>query len=163
MTRPTLVFTKAWDWFQVLVNISTTSPASHVGIGLGDALLHVDARGVVLEHRLAYMIRKRQHVVSEVEILPDVSDGLDHCLSQVGRPYDYPGILRTAIGIALDRMKSPLRGLDFSPSSGSYTCAGFVMLLDPDGRIPEWKTVNRSTATPADLLSAIGPSFRELW
>jgi hypothetical protein len=156
------VFTKAWDWFQVLVNISTSSEVSHVCIGLGDSILHVDARGVVLEPRLAYMIRKRQHIVSEVAIVPDVSSGLDFCLSQVGMPYDYPGILRTAIGIALDRMKSPLRSLA-GTSSSAYTCAGFIMLLDPHGRIPEWRDLDRSVVTPADLLRAVGPSFRELW
>jgi hypothetical protein len=160
--RPTLVFTKAWDWFQLLVNISTSSQASHVAIGIGDNVLHVDARGVVLEPRLAWMIRKRQHVVSEVAIMPDVSDSLGYCLSKVGQPYDYPGILRAAIGIALDRMLSPLRSLGSAPD-GSFTCAGFVMLLDPDGRIPEWKKLDRSVVTPADLLRAVGPSFRELW
>lgn len=160
IARPTLVFTTGLDPFQVLINVSTQSWAGHVAIGLGDHLLHAYERGVVYEPREAWFTGKRQRLIRELEILPNVSDGVTRCMRHIGEPYDVGGVLRTALHIMLSRFQSPVV-LKPDARITAHTCASFVMLLDPEGaRIPEWRDVQRGTVTPADLLEAAGPSFQ---
>lgn len=161
MIAPTLVFTSGFDPFQLLINLATFSRAGHVAIGLGPNLLHAHERGVTLEPREHWFVGKKQKLLYEVEILPDVSPGIERCLSKIGEPYDVVGAFKLAILIALKRMWSPLRTLG-PPSTNSHTCASFVMLLDPYGaHIPEWRELSRDVVTPADMLFlARGPSFR---
>lgn len=157
--RPTIVFTSGASWFQVIVKIATLSQCDHIAIGLGDLFLHARDRGVVLEPREIWLRHNR--VVEEHEILPDVSSGLQRCISHIGQTYDQPGVIRTGLGIALRRTLSPLQ--PWAASTNAHTCAGFVMLLDPHGiAIPEWREVARRDVVPCDLLDALGPSFRKL-
>jgi hypothetical protein len=145
--------------FQAIVKIATLSNCDHVAIGLGDQLLHARDRGVVLEPRAAWA--RKNNVIAEAEILPDVTPGLERCLSRVGQNYDLAGILRIGIGLALRRTLSPLRPWGSEPDE--HTCAGFAMLLDPHGEvIPEWQELSRRSVVPCDLLNALGPSFRKL-
>jgi hypothetical protein len=162
--QPTLVFTSGFDPFQLLINIGTFSRAGHVAIGIGTNLLHAYERGVVYEPRERWFKTKRQFLVYEAEILPDVSYGIDSCMSKVGEPYDVAGAFKLAILITLKRMWSPLRSLG-PVSKNSHTCASFVMLLDPHGeRIREWRDLRRDIVTPADILVlARGPSFRQVF
>lgn len=160
IARPTLVFTTGLDPFQVLINVSTLSEAGHVAIGLGDHLLHAYEKGVVYEPREVWFTGKRQRLVRELEILPDVSEGVARCMQHIGEPYDVGGVLRTALRILLSRLQSPVVVRPNARIS-SHTCASFAMLLDPEGaRIPEWRGVHRGTVTPADLLEVAGPSFQ---
>lgn len=162
-TNPTLVFTAGWDPFQVLINITTFSRATHVAIGLGPDLLHAYEPGVKLDSRQWWFNKKHQRLVAEYEILPDISPGLYECLAHLGEPYDTVGVLRTAAKIILQRMQSPIQTTG-SAAALSHTCASFVTLLDPYGeRIPEWRNLDRGTVTPADLISrCLGPSFRPM-
>lgn len=160
---PTLVFTTGLDPFQALINLSTFSRAGHVAIGLGPELLHAYEPGVKLDSREWWLTTKRQRLVAEYEIVPDISKGLAECLGHIGEPYDVLGAVRAAIAIALRRLWSPLRA-PWPASISAHTCASFVMLLDPHGeRIHEWREIRRSVVTPADLLVACeGASFRSL-
>jgi len=162
-TPPTLVFTAGFDPFQVLINISTFSRAGHVAIGLGNSLLHAYEPGVVLEPRERWFTAKKQRLIYECEILPDVSTGLQECFAHIGEPYDVLGAIRIGIWITLKRFLSPIQNLG-PASKTSHTCASFAMLLDPQGeRIREWREVRRGIVTPADLLlAARGPSFRSV-
>lgn len=160
-TAPTLVFTSGLDPFQILINLGTFSRAGHAAIGIGDQLLHAYEPGVVIEPRERWLTRKRQRLLAEFEILPDVSQGLLECAQRVGEPYDVLGAFRIALWVTLKRMWSPVQNLG-PASKTSHTCASFVMLLDPCGEhIPEWRRLDRAIVTPADLLlAAEGPSFR---
>jgi hypothetical protein len=160
---PTLVFTSGFDPFQLMINLATFSRAGHVAIGIGTNLLHAYEKGVVYEPRERWFTSKRQYLVHETEILPDVSCGIESCFSKLGQPYDVIGAFKLAILITLKRMWSPLRSLG-PVSEASHTCASFVMLLDPSGeRIAEWRDLRRDIVTPADLLqAAYGPSFRQV-
>ena len=160
---PTIVFTTGWDPFQVLINLSTFSEAGHAAIGMGDMLLHAYEPGVVYEPRERWFTKKRQRLIAEYEILPDVADGLAQCFARSGEPYDVRGVLRTAVTLMLQRLGSPLQPA-WRANPAAHTCAAFVMLLDPHGeRIPEWRALNRAVVTPADLvLMAQGPSFRQV-
>lgn len=155
------MFTTGWDPFQVLINVGTFSRAGHAAIGVGDMLLHAYEKGVVYEPREQWFTSKKQRLVAEVEIVPDVSLGLRECFSRVGEPYDVVGVFRAALAITMRRFVSSIQW--FGPASrDSHTCAAFVMLLDPDGaRIPEWRALDRAIVTPADLLAMTsGPSFQ---
>ena len=35
--------------------------------------------------------------VAEIEIVPDISDGLERCATQIGQPFDYGGIVKTGL------------------------------------------------------------------
>ena len=164
MTR--LMFTSDGDPFQLLIRTSTLSPASHAAIGLGpnsEWLLHAYEDGVVLESRDRWFGPRKQKLVAEFEILPDVSDGVQRALQQVGKKYDVLGAFKIGILRALHVFGSPVRNLGPDPTN-RYTCAHFVMLLDPVGRkIPEWRDLRRETLVPGDLLrAASGPSFRRV-
>lgn len=163
-SQPTIVFSSGLTWFQVLVKAATLSNVDHVSIGLGDHLLHARDRGVVLEPRSKWFIDNRQSFLAEYEILPDVSLGLAECRRRVGEPYDHLGIARTWFDHLWRRTLSAIN-FDFAAASRAHTCTGFTMMLDPDGtRIPEWQSIARGSAVPADLYrrTASGPSFRRI-
>lgn len=150
-----------WDPFQLLINVSTRSVASHVAIGLGDHLLHAYEPGIIFEPRAAYFQKRDQRLVAEFEILPDVSDGILTAAENVGQR----GFLRGAAQIiatrALRIAGSPLCW--FVPST-ERTCAQFAMSIDRAGIIPEWREIDRRAVVPADLLDVarIGPSFAQV-
>ena len=161
-----LVFTSQGDPFQLLIRAGGLSSASHAAIGLGpngELLLHAYEDGVLLETREYWLGTLKQKLVAEYEILPDVEDGLRQALAQVGKRYDIFGAIKIGVLRALDVFGSPVRSLG-PDSKNAYTCAHFVMLLDPYGRrIPEWRLLNRATVIPGDLMRvAHGPSFRRL-
>jgi len=161
---PTLVFTTGADAFQYLINLTTFSPAAHAAIGLGDQLLHVHEKGVCLEPRINWFTQKRQRLIAEFAILPNVQHGVQHCLGRVGEAYDVAGVFKLGLMIILRRMLSPLQHVN-STSNRAHTCAAFVMLLDPMGlAIPEWRGLDRENVLPVDLLAAArdGSSFRRL-
>lgn len=160
-TRPTLVFTSGFDPFQLLINIGTFSRAGHVAIGYGNDLLHAYEPGVEITPRSYWFGEKKQRLIHEYEIVPDVSRGMLRCIDRIGEPYDVVGVLRAMFVLTLKRFASPVRTRG-TASKASHTCASFVMLLDPEGGIiPEWRDVDRSVVTPADLLiAARGPSFQ---
>jgi len=161
---PRLVFTTGVDPFQLLINVGTCSIAGHAAIGLGDALLHAHEDGVLIEPRSVWLGKERQRLVAEFLILPNVDDGIAFALSQIGKGYDNPGVIRAAIFRILKLTLSPIQYLGPAPMN-RHTCAAFAMLIDPYGqRIPEWRGLDRATVVPADLLSlaSMGPSFQRV-
>lgn len=163
-TGPRLVFTTGIDPFQLLINFGTYSAAGHAALGLGDQLLHAYEDGVMLEPRDAWFGKKRQRLIAEFLILPDVSGGIDLALSQIGKGYDVAGVIRAMVSRLLRLTLSPIQ--NFGPASMNvHTCAAFVMLIDPYGsRIPEWCGLDRTTIVPGDLLTlaSVGPSFQRV-
>jgi hypothetical protein len=161
---PRLVFTTGVDPFQIFVNVGTGSSATHAAIGLDDQLLHADEKGVRIEPCAKWFGPDRQRLVAEFAILPNVDDGIDLALAQIGKGYDIIGVLRATLARLLALTCSPIRNFGPAPMS-AHTCAAFVMLLDPFGwRIPEWHGLDRATIVPADLLglASIGPSFQRV-
>lgn len=164
MANPSLVFTTGTDPFQIFVNVGTGSRATHAAIGLDDQLLHADENGVRLEPRAKWFGPMRQRLVAEFVILPNVDDGIELALAQIGKGYDTFGVLRTALSRLLSLTCSPIRYFGPAPMS-AHTCAAFTMLLDPYGwKIPEWQGLDRATVVPGDLmtLASIGPSFQQV-
>jgi hypothetical protein len=162
-----LVFTSDSTPFGLLIRAGSFSAASHVAIGLGDEngpLLHAYEPGVILEPRERWFgAPNNQRFIAEYKILPDVSEGLRECFTQIGKPYDGVGALKIAVLRGLQLFGSPIQSLG-PDSKTAFTCAHFVMLLDPLGRrIPEWRLLNRETLAPGDVLRvADGPSFRRV-
>lgn len=164
MTR--LVFTAGDDPYGLVIRAGSLSSISHVAIGLGGdggPLLHAYEAGVTLEPRSKWFGELKQRLVAEFIILPDVSDGLRVCLSQVGKPYDVVGALKIGVLRALQIFGSPIQSLG-KGNRRAFTCTHFVMQLDPDGcRIPEWRLIDYDRVVPADLFHvAGGPSFRRI-
>jgi hypothetical protein len=157
-----LVFTTGFDPFQMLISVAGKSFAAHVAIGLGDQLLHAYEPGIVLEPREDYFAKQQQRLVAEYAILPDISDGLQGALKNVGKRGFFGGAAQIAIIRALRMVGSPLQHL---VPSNERTCARFAMTLDRKGeRIPEWRDVDHRAVVPGDLLAAAeaGPSFQRL-
>ncbi len=162
--QPTLVFTTGIDPFQLLINLGTCSIAGHAAIGLGDQLLHAHESGVLLEPRSSWFGRDEQSLVAEFVILPDVSEGIDFAMTQLGKKYDAGGVLRIAISRLLRLTLSPITYFGPAPMK-RHMCSAFVMLVDPYGaQIPEWRDLDRAIVTPSDLLGAasLGSSFRRI-
>ena len=157
-----LVFTTGLDPFQLLVGVTTGSKATHAAIGIGDdQLLHAYEPGVLLESRDEFLRGKKQTLVAEFAVLPDVTDGIYEALSHVGKRYDVAHVIK----IGLLRLLRPFTLRLWPEREDRFTCARFAMLLDPYGEaIPEWRDVWREAVVPADLLdrALVGPSFVRL-
>jgi len=118
---------------------------------MGNAFLHV-YNAVVCERLDAFLQQRRQRIVAEYAVLPDVSAGVRGLESQIGAPYDDREFVR--IG---------LRRWGLGASRRAWTCTQFVMAADAAGVIPEWRSIDRSMAAPSDLLHAAGgASFRRI-
>jgi hypothetical protein len=158
---PTLAFTTGADPFQFLVKATTDSAASHAAIGLGDQLLHAYEDGVLLESRDEWLGKRKQVLVAEFQILPDVTDGIARAMQHLGKKYDAMHVLK----IWLLRLLHPaIRSLG-PDAPDKFTCARFVTMIDPYGeRIPEWRHLWMEAITPADLLDCAlwGPSFHRI-
>jgi len=160
--QPRLLFTGGDDAFSVLVRGWTGSYATHAAIVIGDQVLHAVGKGVILEMRSALRTRYGYYDVAELEVLPDVSEGLRLASAQVGRRYDNLDVASRLLFVAL-RGLLPWTARRAVNTPGAWTCARFCMLLDPIGdRIPEWRHVDRTSVTPVDLLAVAGPSFRRV-
>jgi hypothetical protein len=159
--RPTLLFTTGSDAFQALVAKTTRSVATHAALGLGDRLLHAYEDGVLLEPRDEWFGKRRQRLIAEFAILPDVTDGIGAALGHVGEKYDAMHVIKAAI---LRKLWPFMRSLG-PDRQDRFTCARFVTTIDPYGeRIPEWRHLWMEALAPADLLEVAlwGVSFRRL-
>jgi hypothetical protein len=158
---PTLVFSTGADPFQFAIKLTTNSAVSHVALGLSDQLLHAYEDGVLLEPRDAWFGRRKQVLVAEFQILPDVTDGIARALGHLGKRYDAMHVLK----IWLLRLLQPtVRSLG-PDAPDKFTCARFVTTIDPYGeKIPEWRHLWHEALAPADLLECTlwGPSFRRI-
>ncbi len=160
--KPTLVFSSGTGWFHLAVQWATLSRIDHVCIGIGDFLLHARDAGVVIEPRASWFIDGKQKFQGEFEIVPDVSQGLAEAARHVGQPYDHLGIGRALLGIVWNRGLSAFT-LPLGTNTGAQTCSTLALMLDPDGRIPEWRGLARGAASPVDLYRTMsGPSFRRI-
>jgi hypothetical protein len=154
----TLVFTTGFDPFQVLINLSTKSPATHAALGVGDHLLHAYEPGVMLEPREEWLGKQEQRLVAEFQILPDVTYGVEQAMTHVGKKYDVAHVFK----IGLLRLLRPALWSLGPDAADKFTCARFVTTIDPYGElIPEWRDLWHEALVPADLLDAAltGPSF----
>ncbi len=159
-----LIFTTGDDAFQNVIRTTTRSPATHAALALGDhgeTLLHAYEDGVQIDSRDRWLGEKGQVLVAEYRILPDVTDGVASAMAHVGKRYDVLHVVKIAVMrvLRLVRLGKP-------EDNDAFTCARFVMVaIDPAGtQIPEWNTIPRDAAVPADLLAAAeaGPSFYRL-
>ena len=159
--KPTLVFTTGRDAFQALVAKTTQSVATHAAIGLGDQLLHAYEDGVMLDSRDAWFTTRKQLLVAEFAIVPNVDDGIDQALQHVGQKYDAMHVIKAWL---LRTLWPFVRSLG-PDRHDRFTCARFVTLIDPNGeRIPEWRYLWHEALAPADLLECAlwGVSFRRM-
>lgn len=135
-----------------------------IGLGRnGEKFLHACKDGVVLEDRQYRLHNKKQRVVAEYLILPDVSDGVREALTYVGEQYDYPGLVRGSFLRIIALFASPLSSFGVKKDREQF-CTRFIMLIDPLGeKIPEWRYINREQVSPMDLLfAAQGSSFKRI-
>ena len=163
----TLVFTSAPTGYNRILRLFTQSPASHVALGIGEGrqtLIQADFDGVVISNRKEWFKRTHSYLVAEYEVLVDVTDGFEHVLREVGKPYDFiysaqnllSFFYRWTVGWTVRHLYRELRT--------SQTCAQLAMMLDPGCvKIKEWCGLDIATVNPGDLLSrADGPSFRRI-
>jgi len=158
----TLVFTTGDDLFQGLIGLHTESRATHVAIGLGAELLHAQENGVCLDPRGYWFGTRKQKLVAEFAILPDVTDGASRALSHVGERFGWFYVFKAGL---LRRLAPLLRSLGLDPVY-QQSCTQLVLQLDPQGeRIVEWQGLwPRAALAPSDLLEVAswGPSFRRI-
>jgi hypothetical protein len=87
-------------------------------------------------------------IVREFKVIPRIS--VAHACEHLGERYDYVGLLGY-LPVLLARwvgrkIKNPLA------APGALVCAEFVLHLDHEGLIPEWKGLDPESATPEDVL-----------
>ncbi len=155
-----LLFTTGDDPFQNAIRKGTRSNATHAALALGhhgEMLLHAYEDGVQLDPRERWLGQERQRLIAEYQILPDVTDGVFHAMSHVGKRYDVLHVAK----IVVMRLFRLVR-LGRPETNDAFTCARFVMMIDPHGDvIDEWKGVNPEAVVPVDLLDVAdhGESF----
>lgn len=157
-----LVFTTGLDPFQLLINFTTKCPASHAAIGIDDHLLHAYEDGVLFEPRDKWLGERKQKLIAEFQILPDVTDGIHAAMGHVGKKYDVAHVFK----IGLLRLLKPALWSLGPDAPDKFTCARFVTMIDPYGdAIPEWRDIWREAIVPADLLDVAmtGGSFFRLY
>lgn len=164
MSRPRVAFFAGVDPFSLAVRAFTASRVTHAAVAIDGNILHAASKGVLLEDRRRLYTHYLYEDVAEFEVLPDVTPGLNYMLKQLGKPYDLTEIASRVISKIANAF-SGIDRMDALNSPGQWTCARFVMALDPTRVVfPEWRALDPRTVTPASLLQAtqISPYFRRV-
>lgn len=148
-----------------LIRRLTNSRVSHATLSTHirgvPVILHCTVGGVQLTLRNRFEAHSK--IVEEFAFNIDVADGLSAAIKELGDRYDYMGILGFAWVLFAARwlhrkIKNPLA----SPTA--MVCTEFVLSIDRDDRIPEWRELDAERTTAEDLLECCqrGSSFRRL-
>ena len=150
----TIAFTTKDSWVSRLIKWATRGSASHVLIGTKvygvDMFLHCSVGGVQMSTRDKWL--KKNKLVHEYKVMPNVRSGLQHAFSHLNEKYDYLALLGYAWIILAWRLlkvkwKNPLA------SSKGMVCSEFVRHLDLNGdRITEWKDLDPERTHPKHLM-----------
>lgn len=142
----------------------TKSPASHSGIGFTkdgqDYFLHAAWGGVQVTPRAAVLANHT--LVAEFEVLADLDDEFQLAVKRVGEPYDTVGLFGyLAVLIARNfglGIHNPLA------SKSAVVCSEFIIELDSNHEIPEFKDLDPADVTPRDLfdICSTGASFKKI-
>jgi len=152
MATTTLLFATTNKPLSRLLRWVMGSRVSHVAIGMSweDVPVVVEATtgGVTNSPREAWA--KTHILVTEYKFKSGVAVDLSEAVAKLGTAYDYVGLagyLVVLFGRRLGRkLKNPLA------SEKAMVCSEFVLCLDKDGSIPEWKGLDPEATTPEDLL-----------
>ena len=150
--------------FSSMISFIEGSPISHAAIGLEkdgvQYLLSARWGGVGLDTR-DYVL-STHNVYSEFEIIPNVIGELALAEKRIGQPY---GVLTLLGYIAVLLGRDLHIGIN-NPfySKSAEVCSEFVIELDIQGLIPEFKGLNPANITPKDLdsICSKGSSFKRL-
>jgi len=151
----------------ILARISqwfTGAKATHcyilLQVGTLDIVLHSTFGGVQMAPKNKWS--KRNIILAEYSVLPDISVGLRKAVSFLGAKYDYAGylgLIPVFIGRWLgQKWKNP------GGSPNALVCSELLVHLRGGGSIPEWMHLDVGSAGPGDLhaLCKTGASFREV-
>ena len=163
MVEVTILFSTTTFWLSRLIRFFTRSPVSHAAVcvrtpSLPPMILQAEIGGVQALVRGKW--EKSNKIVREFRVLLPVD--VSHACEHLGDRYDYVGLLGyipVLLGRWLGRkIKNPLA------ASRALICSEFVLHLDHDGQIPEWRGLDLEGTTPADLfvICSKGVSFEAI-
>lgn len=142
----------------------TKSPASHSAIGFEkdgkQYFLHAAWGGVQISERS--VVLSTHTLVAEFEVLADLTDEVTLAEKRVGEAYDTIGLFGyLAVLIARDfglGIHNPLA------SKSAVVCSEFIVELDVNKEIPEFKDLDPADVSPRDLfdICSSGASFRKI-
>jgi len=149
--RVTLVFTTTTSPVSQAIRWVTGSRVSHVAIGLSweDVPVIVEATTGGVKNSPRVLWAKDHILVAEYTFKPSVVVDLSEAIATIGAAYDYVGLagyLVVLLGRRLGRkLKNPLA------SEKAMVCSEFVLCLNKEKTIPEWKDLDPEATTPEDL------------
>lgn len=132
----------------------TRSPINHTWIAVRsmglELIIHSTVGGVQVDLRDKW--EKRNRVVEEYRVIPDVTEGFHKAMSYLGDRYDYLGLLGFVpyyIGRWFGRkVKNPWA------STRAVVCSELIVRLRAGGKLPEWDSLDPESTAPSDLLEA---------
>lgn len=150
--RPTLLFTTTNTPISRLIRWVMGSRASHTAIGLlwEDVPVVVEATTGGVKNTPRALWAKDHIVIAEYSFKPGVVVDLSEAITGLGRAYDYVGLLGYLVVLLGRRLGRKLKN-PFAREAG-LVCSEFVLCLDKEGSIPEWKGLDPEATTPEDLL-----------
>lgn len=141
-----------------------TKGPSHSAIGFEkdgkQYFLHAAWGGVQITPRETVL--STHTIMAEFEVIPDLSNEVVTAESKVGEPYDTIGLFGyLAVLIAKDfgiGINNPLA------SKSAVVCSEFIIEVDVNHEIPEFKNLVPSDISPRDLLDicSSGSSFKKI-
>ena len=92
MGNISVIFRSSNTLFSAAIRGLTWSRWSHVGILLGDQVIHADAlRGVVIDPLSSFLVSASRHEIVDFAV-QDPDTAIKSALNELGKPYDYTAI-----------------------------------------------------------------------
>ena len=137
-------------WFRA--NILKQS-ATHVAFGIekdGQPIVfHMSGKGAVRTPRDVF--NKKNFVIQEFQILPDLSKELGAHLKYLGAKYDQNSATWHFIALLFRPLK---QFLIFFKIRNAFYCANFARQLDRDNRLISWRKIDKRWASVDELQRA---------
>ena len=148
----TIVFATTSKPLSRLIRWATRSRVSHAVIGTSweDVRVVIEATTGGVKNSPRALWGENHIVVAEYAFKPSVTVDLSEAVSKIGTAYDYVGLLGYLVVLFGRRLGRKLRNP--LASEKALVCSEFVLCLDKDGSIPEWKGLDPEATTPEDLL-----------
>lgn len=147
---------KRWTLLSWLIRKFTKSKVSHCLIGIHvhgiPMFLECTAGGVKISLRSKY--EKTDNILYEYKFLHDMSAPLEHAYKHLQESYDYAGLVGFAWVIILWRLFKRRVRNPFA-SSRAMWCSEFMLHLNHNHVIPEWKDLDPELTHCQHLLDRI--------
>jgi hypothetical protein len=137
-------------WFRkLLLNQSST----HVSFGIEKdgkpIIFHMSGKGAIRTPRDRFV--KKNYIIQEFEIIPDLSNELQTHLKYLGTPYDANSAFWQLVAAIIRPLK---QFLIYFKIRNKFYCANFARQLDANDKIVSWRHVDKQWASVDELQHA---------